>query len=71
MVIPGAGAHALSMGWGVVCGGLTSALPPHSLSALFPATAARQGGRVAGWQPALWIRTGLEPQMNTDIAAKI
>jgi len=47
-VIPGAGAHALSMGWGVVCGGLTSALPPPSLSALFPATAARQGGSVAG-----------------------
>jgi len=44
---PGAGAHALSVGWGVVCGGLTSALPPPSLSALYPATAARQGGRVA------------------------
>jgi len=30
-----------------VCCGLTSALPPPSLSALFPATAARQGGWVA------------------------
>ena len=26
--IPGAGAHALGLGWGGVCGGLTSALPP-------------------------------------------
>ena len=44
---PGAGAHALSVGWGVVCGGLTSTIPLPSFSALFPATAARQGGRVA------------------------
>jgi len=43
----GAGAHALGVGWGGVCGRLTSALPPPSLSALYPATAARQGGRVA------------------------
>jgi len=42
-----ADAHALSVGRGVVCGGLTSALPPPSLSALSPATAARQGGSVA------------------------
>ncbi|MBC2706735.1 MAG: hypothetical protein HF977_03260 [ANME-2 cluster archaeon] len=44
---PGAGTHALSVGWGVVCGGLTSTIPLPSLYALFPATAARQGGRVA------------------------
>ena len=54
MVIPGAlpmlcgpGAHALNVGWGRVCGGLTSTIPPPSLSAFYPATAARQGGRVA------------------------
>jgi len=65
--IPGADAHPLGLGWGGVCCGLTSALPPPSLSALFPATAARQG---TGWQPALWLRASLEPQMNADIAAK-
>ena len=43
---PGAVAHAMSVGWGVVCGELTSTLPPPSLSALFPAIAACQGGRV-------------------------
>ena len=42
---------------------LTSALPPPSLSALYTATAARQG---AGWQPAVWIRAVLEPQINAD-----
>ncbi|MCD4798384.1 MAG: hypothetical protein K8R19_05170 [Methanosarcinales archaeon] len=45
--IPGAGAHPLGLVCGGVCGGLTSALPPPSLSAPYPATAARQGGRVA------------------------
>ena len=44
---PGAGAHALNVGWGVVCGGLTSTIPPPGLSALFHATAAHQGGSVA------------------------
>ncbi|NOR49166.1 MAG: hypothetical protein GQ533_14185 [Methanosarcinaceae archaeon] len=44
---PGAGAHALNVGWGVVCGGLTSTIPPPGLSALLHATAARQGGSVA------------------------
>jgi hypothetical protein len=63
MVIPGAGAHALSMGWGVVCGGLTSfSRRPASLHFSLPP----QPVRAAVWQPALWIRTGLEPQMNTD-----
>ena len=61
--IPGAGAHALSVGWGGVWSGLISALPPPSLSALYTATAARQG---AGWQPAVWIRAVLEPQINAD-----
>ena len=49
---PGAGAHALNVGWGVVCGGLTSTIPPPGLPALIPATAAR---RAAVWQPALWM----------------
>jgi hypothetical protein len=65
---PGAGAHALKVGRGVVCGGLTSTIPPPGLSALIPATAAR---RAAVWQPALWIRSSFEPQINADIAAKI
>jgi len=64
---PGAGAHALGVGWGGLCDGLTSALPLPGLSALYPATAAR---RAAGWQPALWMRASLEPQMNADITAK-
>jgi len=65
--IPGAGAQALRVGWGGVCDGLTSTLPPPSLSALYPATAARQGGGVAA---SLWMRASLEPRMNADIAAK-
>ena len=35
------------MGWGGLCCGLTSTLQLPGLSALYPATAARQGGRVA------------------------
>jgi len=38
-------------------------LPPPSLSAPYPATAAL---RAAGWQPAVWISAGLEPQINAD-----
>jgi hypothetical protein len=61
MVIPGAGAHALSMGWGVVGLPLLSRRPASLHFSLPP-----QPVRAAVWQPALWIRTGLEPQMNTD-----
>jgi len=64
----GAGVHALSVGLGrdVWCAYLCFPDAPASALALPP-----QPVRAAVWQPALWIRAGLEPQMNADIAVEI